>query len=155
MACQTLIESWNGTTWSVVPSPDVSTSEDNRLAACRAPARRTAPRWDRLHHGRNPDPRRVVERDGLVDRAQPQPGDTPSSVFGSFLECGVVHQLDGVHGGGGQQPELPGVADLTESWDGTAWSVVPSPSPGGDPEPASSLDGVSCIDPSGCTAVGG
>jgi hypothetical protein len=44
---------------------------------------------------------------------------------------------------------------LTESWDGTAWSIVPSPTPGSDPEPASFLNGVSCIAPSSCTAVGG
>ena len=30
---QTLVEEWNGTAWSIVPSPDTSTSEDNLLQA--------------------------------------------------------------------------------------------------------------------------
>ncbi|HLH46468.1 MAG TPA: hypothetical protein VKV25_04850, partial [Acidimicrobiales bacterium] len=40
---------------------------------------------------------------------------------------------------------------LAESWDGAAWSIVPSPSPGGD---YSELYGVSCSAPSTCMAAG-
>jgi hypothetical protein len=41
-------------------------------------------------------------------------------------------------------------ATLAESWDGTGWSVVPSPSRG----PRSNLNGVSCISAASCTAAG-
>ena len=40
---------------------------------------------------------------------------------------------------------------LIESWDGTSWVVIPSPTL---PYPASRLGGVSCVDPSFCAAVG-
>jgi hypothetical protein len=41
---QTLTESWNGVTWSVVPSPDVSTAENNTLrgVSCTGPTDCTA-----------------------------------------------------------------------------------------------------------------
>ena len=41
---------------------------------------------------------------------------------------------------------------LTEHWDGTSWSIVPSPTPAGD-APAL-LQGVSCTSASDCWAVG-
>ncbi len=41
---------------------------------------------------------------------------------------------------------------LTESWDGSTWSLVPSPDPSG--VAGSELSGVSCAGPSSCVAVG-
>ena len=41
---------------------------------------------------------------------------------------------------------------LVERWNGTRWRMGHSPSPAG---PNSSLNGVSCVSPSNCTAVGG
>jgi PKD repeat protein len=45
------------------------------------------------------------------------------------------------------------VKPLAEGWDGSAWTVEPTPSPSGSP-PASWLEGVSCSAPTACTAVG-
>ncbi len=39
---------------------------------------------------------------------------------------------------------------MIESWDGTSWSVVPSPNPATD----DGLEGVSCVSATACTAVG-
>ena len=41
--------------------------------------------------------------------------------------------------------------DLAESWDGTHWSVLPTPSPGNRSD---FLNGVSCVSPDTCTAAG-
>ena len=43
---------------------------------------------------------------------------------------------------------------LTEHWDGTGWSVVPSPSPSGPGVAGAILSGVSCVSASSCVAVG-
>lgn len=43
------------------------------------------------------------------------------------------------------------VGTLVEIWNGSSWSVSPSPSPGGDPD---ELFGVSCVSSSFCAAVG-
>jgi hypothetical protein len=45
------------------------------------------------------------------------------------------------------------VRTLVESWNGTAWSVVPSPNKGTVNDP-NDLSWVSCVPASGCTAVG-
>lgn len=46
---------------------------------------------------------------------------------------------------------IAGTSTLTETWDGSVWSVVPSPSPGSSDN---SLTSVSCTTPSACVAVG-
>ena len=43
---------------------------------------------------------------------------------------------------------------LIETWNGSTWSIVPSPNPSSDQFPFSSLSGVSCTGPAACTAVG-
>jgi hypothetical protein len=45
----------------------------------------------------------------------------------------------------------PGAATFVESWNGSEWSIVPSPTPSGD---TAYLDSVSCIATDNCTAVG-
>jgi hypothetical protein len=41
---------------------------------------------------------------------------------------------------------------LVESWDGSSWSVVPTPNPGAADHV---LNGVSCVSPGFCMAAGG
>jgi hypothetical protein len=45
-------------------------------------------------------------------------------------------------------PRLP--RGLIESWDGTRWSVVPSPNPANNPV----LNSISCVSTVACTAAG-
>jgi len=94
---RTLIESWDGTRWSVVPSPSPTTSTE------------------------------------LLDSVSCASEDT----------CTAAGVYDNVRPGGGG-------STLIESWDGTRWSVIPSPSPGSSP----AFSGVSCVTAAACTAVG-
>jgi hypothetical protein len=98
-AGQTLIEQWDGTGWSIVPSPNVG-STDNHL-------------------------------------------DGASCVSASF--CTAVGNYSN-HVGGAQ------AQTLVETWDGSNWSVVSSPSLPGTG--MNLLNGVSCISTKSCTAVG-
>jgi hypothetical protein len=92
----TLAEIWNGSTWSIVPTPNPGDSY-NLLGAVSC----------------------------------------TSSTF-----CMAV---------GWSQSDEDASMNLIETWDGTAWSVVPSPNPnGGD----GLLEGVWCSDPTDCMAVG-
>jgi YVTN family beta-propeller protein len=91
---QSLIESWNGATWSVVSSPDKG-SGDNEL-------------------------------------------NTVSCVSSSFCVAG------GSHASGSS------TKTLVESWNGTKWSIVTSPNEG----TTSTLEGVSCVNARDCKAVG-
>ena len=62
----TLIEHWDGTTWTVVPSPNPAELDVNELSGDRARARRSAPRSGigPRHAGR------ALERYDLVDREE-------------------------------------------------------------------------------------
>jgi hypothetical protein len=152
---QTLTESWNGSTWSIVPSPDVSTSEDNKLdgVSCSGPTDCTAVGYDNT----------AVGGETLVESwngtawsivPSPNPAIPPYWVFGSFLDAVSCTSSTACMAVGDTNPNYREYQTLIESWDGTAWSIVPSPTPGSDPEPASFLGGVSCITPSSCIAVG-
>src|SRR5207245_1508478 len=91
-AWSSLAEVWNGSTWSVVPSPNAGPSFQGFKAV--------------------------------------------SCVSATF--CAAV--------GNYYTANFATLRTLTELWDGTAWSIVPSPSPGAnDP-----LLGVSCISPTSC-----
>ena len=90
---QALAESWNGSTWTVMPTPDVGTGA-NQLA---------------------------------------------SVTCTSATACVAVGSASGV----GQT--------LVETWNGTTWSVVPSPTPTGA---GGYLAWVSCADADDCMAVG-
>ena len=73
---QTLIEQWDGTSWSVAPSPNTSTSQQNTLLGVSC---------------------------------------VPAS------ECTAV---------GSYQASTSVSQTLIEQWNGTAWSIVPSPNAG-------------------------
>lgn len=102
LADQSLIESWNGSVWSIVPSPNTSTIENNTLrgVSCSGPSACTA-----------------------VETYDPDdPNQSPVSMT------------------------------LIESWNGSVWSMIPSPNP--SPTDRNSLAAVSCTGSSACTAVG-
>ena len=45
---------------------------------------------------------------------------------------------------------MEGDGDGAACWDGTRWTIVPTPSPGSDPV----LTGISCVSAAACTAAG-
>jgi hypothetical protein len=145
---QTLVETWNGTYWSVTPSPNLpgtinllSGVSCTSAAACVAVG---------THH-ENISQTLVEQWDGtnwsIV--ASPSPGTSYNAFNGlngvscvSATRCVAVGEYyDGA-------ASLP---TLVETWDGTNWSVTPSPSqvPLGN-----YLNGVSCVSASSCVAVG-
>ena len=96
---QTLIEHWNGTTWSIVPSPN----------------------------------------------ATAQPASLDSVSCPNARSCFAVGEEVNASGSVSQT--------LIERWNGTRWSIVPSPNPTGPP--VSSLSSVACPSTTNCFAVGG
>jgi hypothetical protein len=150
---QTLIESWDGTSWSVVPSPDVATSTYEELfgVSCTSPTDCTAVGFFDSDSGAET----LVESwNGSAWSIVPSPNPTSiPGLYGDSLHAvSCTSSTACVAVGGNNTISTHFVQTLIESWDGTSWSVVPSPNGLGS---ASSLGGVSCINPSGCTAVGG
>ncbi len=142
---QTLAELWDGSSWSVVPSPTPDPAGDS-LAAVSCP---DATDCYAVGTDGNNATTLVEYWDGSSWSVVPTPtpdGSVVDTLDGvscpSAANCTAVGLTSGLSGPG---------QTLVESWDGTAWSVVPSPSPGGG---TSSLSSVSCVDAEDCVAVG-
>ena len=98
-----LVESWNGTAWTLGAQPSLPAGHGGGLFAV-------------------------------------------SCVTGS--DCWAVGAIVGAGGNGGPS------GTLIENWNGSAWSVVPSPTPTGPGVGGALLQGVSCSSASDCFAVG-
>jgi hypothetical protein len=144
---KTLIESWNGSTWSVMPSPSKPMA-GNALAgvscgsasACTAvgyylssaSASTLAQSWNGTAWSITPSPNKALSADQLYG-----------------VSCVSANTCTAV---GQYQPSSGIPRTLIESWNGSRWSIAPSP----NRAPASSnvLNGVPCLPTGSCTAVG-
>jgi subtilisin family serine protease len=137
---------WNGTSWSLQSAPNptegdaseamlsVSCSSSSFCAAVgRAAKKPFAERWNGTEWTR-------------VTAPNPE-GATEATLEGisctSSLWCAAVGNYKGSSG-----PNKT----LTERWNGSSWSVISSPNPGG--ETYAKLRGVSCLSSSSCIAAG-
>jgi hypothetical protein len=135
---KTLIESWNGTRWSVVSTPNPRSSNYLYGVSCVSATTCTAVGDSLASAG---DKTLIESWDGTSWSVVPSP--TPrinSNLYGVSCASAAVCTAAGSDRG----------KTLIESWDGTSWSVVPSPTP----RINSNLYGVSCASAAVCTAAG-
>jgi hypothetical protein len=144
-AAQTLIEEWNGTTWSIVSSPNVpGVSQELRSVACvsdtecwavgtafTSPQTSLIERWNGTSWSMVASPE-VGEAARLFD-----------VTCASASVCFAVGQQD-------DSDDLRGHPLILE-WFGASWEPVLPPTPGGN---EGVLTGVSCASRSRCWAVG-
>jgi hypothetical protein len=139
-----LVETWDGSTWSIVPTPNPSPSFDTsfRGVSCTSDAC-TAVGGYRYANYDTVEATLVETETGGVWTIVPSPHPAGSSY--SFLDavsCTADDACTAVGGG-------PNNHTLAETWNGSVWSIEPTPSPRG-----SVLSGVDCTAGS-CEAVGG
>jgi hypothetical protein len=148
---RTLTESWNGTTWTVLHSPNPVTAGNNVLSSvsCSSATACTAVGNSEIS---DTDYRTLIESwDGTSWTAQPSrnPVVGQDYLFGVFCSaaaaCTAVGVTDSTSG------DFP-VRTLIESWNGSTWTQTPSPNPG--PGHDDILFGVSCASATACVAVG-
>jgi hypothetical protein len=145
---RTLIESWNGSVWSIVPSPNTSPTDSDGLlgVSCSGPAACFA--VGNSNPGRFLDRTLIESWNGSSWSIVASPDTSPSQLNAlSGVSCSSASACTAV----GFSFAVPD-RTLIESWDGSVWSIVPSPntsSTQGD-----GLSGVSCRGPTACTAVG-
>jgi hypothetical protein len=139
---QTLVEAWNGTSWSIVPSPNNGTG-DNGLGAvsCVSPSSCTG-----VGIGNGLSQTLVEAWNGTSWSIVPSPNNGGGYNYLSGVSCVSANSCTAV----GTYASNFGPQTLVEAWDGTSWSIVPSPNNGTN----SWLYGVSCVSASSCTAVG-
>ena len=136
---QTLIEWWNGATWSIVSSPSPDAHYNNLGGvACTSVANCVA-----VGSSGSPAQTLVESWNGSAWSVVPSPDGTGSNYLGS-VSCPLPTSCMALGAAAG----LP----LFESWNGSAWSVVPNPNPSG--ALSVELNDVTCTNPSFCVAVG-
>jgi hypothetical protein len=134
---RTLAERWNGTTWSIQPTPNGPAGNFLTGVSCPAPAACTAV------GGSNGDP--LAEAwNGISWSIQPTPTTSGSSPRLNSVSCASPSACIAVGG-----RAIPGGA-FAERWDGTSWSIQLIPGTHDD----AALNGVSCTTASACTAAG-
>ena len=145
---QTLVETWNGTSWSITPSPDPNqgsnaglgcvscTSSTNCVAVgaynnSSSVEQTLAETWNGTSWSIVSSP-----NEGSGQNARTDVSCTSSTIcvaVGFYVNSSSVQQT------------------LAETWNGTSWSTVSSPNEGSGPN---ELDGVSCTSSTNCVAVG-
>ncbi|HEV2375041.1 MAG TPA: hypothetical protein VGS19_23135 [Streptosporangiaceae bacterium] len=119
---QALIEHWDGTTWSVVSSPTLTGNVN--LAGLTA-VRSTSQLWA---SGGTGNATLTEHFDGTSWSVVPSP-NAPGSTGGDFLYGTRAVAASNVWAVGSTGSGGNPVLTLTEHWDGTSWSVIPSPNP--------------------------
>jgi hypothetical protein len=144
---QTLIESWNGTTWSVVPSPNKGSDQDFLLGvSCTSADSCTAA--GSYVNASGVEQTLIESWDGSswVTVTSPNRGASHNRLYDvSCLGTDCTAVGDYVNGVNVAQT-------LVESWHGASWSIVASPDKGTS---SNYLFSVSCVSAGACTAVGG
>jgi hypothetical protein len=124
----TLIEHWNGTAWSVVSSPNGART-DSELYGVSASGPNDV--WAVGETTSNSSGDTLVLRwDGTAWTAvTAKEGTKPFTALNGVVALGAS---DVWAVGADYDPLLVSFRTFTEHWDGTAWTVVPSPNPGPD-----------------------
>ncbi|HSH39568.1 MAG TPA: hypothetical protein VK993_12355 [Chthoniobacterales bacterium] len=156
---QALIERWDGTTWTVVPSPNTSPTRSNQLfgVACTSstdcwavgissdgtPAQTLIMRWNGSVWSVVTSPNKGTR--GNILREVTCTSSTDCWAVGFYIDDSAVSS--------------GGFSTLIERWDGNSWSIVESPNYRDNDNPAavtvlSVLNSVTCTSASDCWAVG-
>jgi hypothetical protein len=139
---QALAERWDGATWRIQPTPNPSQG-GGFLNAVACPLPSTCTAVGASNAGT------LAERwDGTRWTIQPTPNPSQGGGFLSGVACPSASSCTAV---GGSNAFTPGARTLAERWDGTRWTIQPTPNPS---QGGGFLNGVACRSPSACTAAG-
>ena len=145
-----LVDFWDGSAWKMQTVPLPSGASGGTLYGVSCPATTACTAVGEYDDTASGQQLTLAESwDGTSWRVQPTPALPPNNSGGpptlNAVWCESAASCTAVGTVGGYFPQT-----LAESWDGTTWTIEPTPSPG-----RSGLANVSC-DPSGlpCTAVG-
>jgi len=161
----TLIENWNGTSWSIVPSPDPTgpgvVGAILQSVSCTSASNCFAVGYSTDDNGENLNDV-ILQWNGTAWSIVPGAATGQTYDQLSTVTCLAADDCWAVGNAGPEQqnpnflPIYPGGAigdqGLIEHWDGTSWTITPSavyPSPAGG-----YLNGVACVDAGDCWASG-
>jgi hypothetical protein len=147
---ENLAETWNGTEWKLVTTPNAKGATFDELAAvsCTSSSACTAVGFYRNEAGHTLS---LAERyNGTAWAIQETPNlaeATVTELLGvSCVSSTACYAVGSSHGTGATTP-------LSEFWNGTKWTIQTTPKPTGSK--SAEFQGVSCRSTSECEAVGG
>jgi hypothetical protein len=142
----TLVEHWDGTTWSIVAAPSGASQSQLAQVACASATTCIAVG----NYVTASDTKTLVEQSSGTSWAivaSPNAAGATKSVL-SGVSCPGSTTCIAV----GDSVSPSSTSTLVEQWNGTSWSIVSSPNPAGATK--SVLSGVSCATTTSCFAVG-
>jgi len=143
---QTLAEQWNGTSWNVVPTPNVGSGNNDLLAVTAVSANDI---WavGRSTASSGHDRTLTEQWNGTSWNVVPSPNT--GSYSNDLIGVTAISAND-IWAVGASQNFLGQYHTLTEHWNGSSWSIVSSPGPG----ISSALTGVGAVSSNIVAAVG-
>ena len=146
---QTLIEHWDGTSWSIVTSPNTGSAQDNVLNNVKCSSASDC--WAVGYYNNGSNSQTLIERWNGTSWSivtSPNNGRTQNNVLNglkclSASDCWAVGYY---HNGGGYDQTL------IEHWNGTSWSLVTSPNTSSTQH--NQLTSVACPSATQCWGVG-
>ncbi len=147
---QTLIEHWNGTSWHIVPSPNVP-SDNNFLDGVSAASANEVWTVGESFSNFTPAKTLIEEWNGTSWSIVPSP-NTSSNGSSILFAVAAVSANDVWAVGDGYNSQGTSNNTLTEQWNGSSWSIIPSYNPPGATN--SVLNAVTVVSPTDVWAVG-
>jgi hypothetical protein len=146
----TLAESWNGTDWTVQSTPDPTGATDNSLygVSCLSTTACTAVGSYDDSAGTTVTLAESWNGTAWTIQSTPNPSGASSGSLLLSVSCTAAAACTAA----GWYADASNSFSLAESWNGTAWTIQSTPKPTG--ATYSSLEIVSCISATACTAVG-
>jgi hypothetical protein len=147
----TLAEAWNGTTWSVTPTPNPAGSQGSYLDGVSCPAANACTAVGFYIDSTGTDVTLSEAWNGTNWTIEPTPDPAGSrSTTLLSVSCTAPNACTAV----GYYLDSSGFdATLAEAWNGTNWTIQPTPN-ATSPIRGSLLEGVSCTAANACTGVG-
>src|SRR5215469_113728 len=146
----TLAERWNGRTWRIQPTPNPPGAAPSILNAASCVSRSACIAVGNTSNSRGTSLTLAQRWNGHTWSIQPTPSPADG---GNLISVSCPSRSSCLAVGGHANPftEIP-PGTLAEQWNGSTWSIQPTPNPPGG---GWFLTSVSCTSPSACTAVGG
>lgn len=149
-AFRTLIESWNGSSWTITTSPNTGTG-DNLLSGVSCVSTTSCMAVGVYYTADGNGIGRILTEswNGSTWRRYyaPSPLRGPYGIVGlNSVSCASATSCQAVSSYAARH-----LVAFIESWDGTAWTVSTNPNPGTG---GNNLSAVSCVSTTSCVAVG-
>lgn len=147
---KTLIEQWNGSVWRIVSSPNPAVNSQLYAVAAVSANNVLAVGYSQKSIGPGLPSQTLIEQwNGSTWVVAPSPN---KGADGCFLNAVAVVSATDVWVVGGFQSFNLIIHTLTEQWNGSAWSIVPSPNQGKNN--SNGLNGVVALSDTDAWAVG-